>query len=221
MSVSFKNLRNLGYNYAESLAELVDNSIKAKAKNVEIYFYYTDDPFILTIDDGHGMDKNEIENKALVAPKGDNVYVDSGPNDLGRFGMGLKQGTFAQCKMLTVFSKKNTLVHKSINLNEEEEISDFLPQCVSHKFIKEKIKNLENSNSGTAILWSNLDKLLKERDENNLNFYPEIEKVKKHFKMIYHKRIINNKIKIFFSRKREKSSTKISRSILYPASRNY
>ena len=51
MKANLKSLRNQGYTLSESLAELVDNSIKAKAKNIELYLWFGDDPFILTMDD--------------------------------------------------------------------------------------------------------------------------------------------------------------------------
>ena len=51
------------------------------------------------------MDENEIANKALVVPDDNSEYEDSGPDDLGRYGLGLKQGTFAHCKSLTILSK--------------------------------------------------------------------------------------------------------------------
>ena len=163
MSVFFKSLRNQGYTLAESLAELVDNSIKAQSKNIEIYIYFAEDPFILTVDDGFGMDENEIENKALVVPDDNSEYEDSGPDDLGRYGLGLKQGTFAHCKCLTIFSKKENFSYKTQHIDEKNP-NDILPKCSSNKIVKSKIEELKNKRSGTIILWSDLDYLMNRRD---------------------------------------------------------
>jgi len=197
MSVSFKSLRNQGYTLAESLAELVDNSIKAQSKNIEIYIYFAEDPFILTVDDGFGMDENEIENKALVVPDDNSEYEDSGPDDLGRYGLGLKQGTFAHCKCLTIFSKKENFSYKTQHIDEKNP-NDILPKCSSNKIVKSKIEELKNKRSGTIILWSDLDYLMNRRDPTIGNFYDQVERVKKHFRMIYHKRISRDNLNIFF-----------------------
>ena len=83
----FKKLRNLGYTLPEALAELVDNSIKAKSKNVWIYMYWSDDigkkSYVMIVDDGEGMDEDELLNKALAFPKEDKI--DEGEKDLSIF----------------------------------------------------------------------------------------------------------------------------------------
>ena len=198
MKVNFKSLRNQGYTLAESLAELVDNSIKAQAKNVEIYLYFADDPFILTVDDGFGIDENEIENKALVVPDDNSKYEDSGPDDLGRYGLGLKQGTFANCKSLTILSKKDNFAYKSQHIDQDQP-NESLPKCVSsNSIVKSKIEDLKKSKSGTIILWTELDNLMKRTDSSTNNFYDHVERTQKHFRMIYYKRILKNKLNLFF-----------------------
>ena len=57
---------------------------------------------------------------------------------------------------------------------------------------------MKNRKSGTIILWNDLDYLLKRRDSTIGNFYDQVERVKKHFTMIYHKRIFQDKLNIFF-----------------------
>lgn len=197
MKANLKSLRNQGYTLSESLAELVDNSIKAKAKNIELYLWFGNDPFILTMDDGYGMEENEIVNKALIVPDDNSNYTDSGPDDLGRYGLGLKQGTFAHCKSLTIFSKKENFSHKTQHIDENNP-SDDLPNCIINEIVKSKIQELKQRKSGTIILWSDLDYLMKRRDSTTSNFYDQVERVKKHFKMIYHNRISKGSLNIYF-----------------------
>ena len=54
------------------------------------------------------------------------------------------------------------------------------------------LDSFEKQKSGTIILWTGLDRLvnLKSRDRA-LNFYNEQYKAKNHFKLIYHKFLIN------------------------------
>ena len=197
MKANLKSLRNQGYTLSESLAELVDNSIKAKAKNIELYLWFGDDPYILTMDDGYGMEENEIVNKALIVPDDNSNYTDSGPDDLGRYGLGLKQGTFAHCKSLTIFSKKENFSHKTQHIDEDKP-SDDLPNCIKKEIVKSKIQELKQRKSGTIILWSDLDYLMKRRDSTTSNFYDQVERVKKHFKIIYHNRISKGSLNIYF-----------------------
>ena len=95
------------------------------------------DPFILTMDDGCGMDENEIINKALIVPEDNSNYSDSGPDDLGRYGLGLKQGTFAHCKCLTILSKKENFSFKTQHMDHDKP-NDILPKCSSNKIVKSK-----------------------------------------------------------------------------------
>ena len=65
----FKTFRSRGYTLEHSIAELADNSITHNAKNIWTYMYWSDDAgknsFIMVIDDGDGMNENELLNKAL------------------------------------------------------------------------------------------------------------------------------------------------------------
>jgi hypothetical protein len=51
------------------------------------------------------MSDQELESAMTLGDK--NPLDVRSPNDLGRFGMGLKTASFSQCKRLTVASRKN------------------------------------------------------------------------------------------------------------------
>ena len=56
-----ESLRDIGYNMSTAVADIVDNSITAKAKNISIRVH--DDPensAVAIIDDGIGMNKNQL-----------------------------------------------------------------------------------------------------------------------------------------------------------------
>ena len=50
-------LRQIGYSFEQAIADLVDNCVNAKAKNVLIRIDYDDKAInrLLIVDDGHGM----------------------------------------------------------------------------------------------------------------------------------------------------------------------
>ena len=63
-------LKNFGYSTAEAIADIIDNSIEANAKNIEILFWEgIPAPWIAVIDDGDGMSKVELENAIKIKKK--------------------------------------------------------------------------------------------------------------------------------------------------------
>ena len=211
MNLAFilRKYRSRGYTLEQSLAELADNSITHNAKNIWTYMYWSDDQgkdsFIMVIDDGDGMNKDELLNRALNIPKDE--HVDKGENDHSVYGLGLKAGSFNHCTSITIITKKDELIKKTLNLKDG--ITDNMPSCIEHKFVKKHLEDLNSSKSGSIVLWSDLDNLTKLRaSERGPNFYEDCDKAKKHFKLIYHKYLLENKINLFFNGKEEVNKTK-------------
>ena len=86
----FFGLQNMGYSPAASIADIIDNSIEAKAKNIDILFWEgSSNPTVAIFDDGEGMDRNELDD-ALKYKKDS-----SSDAKLSKFGFGLKTASFA------------------------------------------------------------------------------------------------------------------------------
>lgn len=94
----------LGRNHTleAALAELVDNSIDAKAEHVLIRFVRDGGRLmrLLIVDDGQGMDETGIDVAMTVGGA-----RDYGSNEIGRFGLGLKSASFSQARSVTVISQ--------------------------------------------------------------------------------------------------------------------
>ena len=211
MNLAFilRKYRSRGYTLEQSLAELADNSITHNAKNIWTHMYWGDDQgkdsFIMVIDDGDGMSKDDLLNRALNIPKDE--HVDKGENDHSVYGLGLKAGSFNHCTSITIITKKDELIKKTLNLKDG--ITDNMPKCIEHKFVKKHLEDLNSRKSGTIVLWSDLDNLTKLRaSERGPNFYEDCDKTKKHFKLIYHKYLLENKINLFFNGTEEVNKTK-------------
>lgn len=98
-------LRGLGYSTAAALADVIDNGVSAGASEVHVTFDWNGERSRISIlDNGRGMDDAELEEAMTLGVK--NPLDDRAPNDLGRFGMGLKTASFSQCRCLTVASKQ-------------------------------------------------------------------------------------------------------------------
>ena len=195
----FKKLRSQGYTLEQSLAELADNSITHNANNIWVYMYWSDDTgkdsFIMVVDDGDGMNENELLNKALTIPKDD--IMDQKKEGHSVYGLGLKTGSFNHCRSITIITKKNRLLKKTLNLTDGQ--TDYMPSCMDHRFIKKNLDLFAKRKKGTIIILSDLDKISEMRaSDRGPNFYEDCDKSKKHFKLIYHKYLLKDKIKIFF-----------------------
>jgi len=91
------------YDLPSALADLIDNSIKAKARSVHITCLRTDTEIEVRVrDDGEGMSAATLF--AAMRPASSNPELERSPDDLGRFGWGLKSASFSQCRLLTVLS---------------------------------------------------------------------------------------------------------------------
>ncbi len=183
-------MRDLGYSLETAIADLIDNSITAWAKNIHIYFEAenSDDSCLAIIDDGSGMTKDELLEAMRPGSRDPREKRDA--NDLGRFGLGLKTASFSQCKSLTVVSRRNgdlfavqwdldliTLQNKWVATVPSAEEIDGLP-------FFEKM-----GSQGTYVLWRKLDRLLEgavsERSRDNV--YDKLSVVEKHLALVFHR----------------------------------
>ena len=99
-----ESLRDLGYSMGTALADLIDNSITAGAKHVQIFSNPSADaPMIGILDDGVGMSQNVLFEAMRLGTRSPFEVRDQ--SDLGRFGLGLKTASFSQCRKLSVMSR--------------------------------------------------------------------------------------------------------------------
>ena len=99
-----ESLRDLGYSMGTALADLIDNSITAGARNVRIFSNPSaDSPMIAILDDGAGMSDTVLFEAMRLGTRSPLEVRDQ--FDLGRFGLGLKTASFSQCRKLSVVSR--------------------------------------------------------------------------------------------------------------------
>lgn len=101
-----QSLRDIGYTCETALADIIDNSITAGGKTIDILSDASAaEPALAIVDDGSGMELDELVE--AMRPGSRNPLADREADDLGRFGLGLKSASFSQCKKLTVISRKD------------------------------------------------------------------------------------------------------------------
>ena len=103
-SSMIETFRAIGYSVESAIADLIDNSISAGAKNIWVdYEWKGEDTTISVTDVGVGLSNDELIN--AMRPGSKNPMDIREANDLGRFGLGLKTASFSQCKKFSVISK--------------------------------------------------------------------------------------------------------------------
>ena len=196
-----KSMRSIGYkNTIYALAEIIDNSVEAEAKHIEILCAekqnYSSNRStkrldkIAIIDDGVGMNKEELWN-SLIAGEGTRQEA----KGIGKFGLGLPQSSMSQCKHVTVYSwlTPNDVLFVEINANDDSKngLGATEPQKTKlPELWKNKSKYLKNSKSGTMVIWEDLDRI---RSKKSITLVRKLEKV---IGRIYRKFIYNNDLKI-------------------------
>lgn len=188
--VLMESTRAMGYSLESAIADIIDNSIAAKASVVDIQFSpYDAVPFISILDDGEGMTKEQINDAMRYGSQSSLNTRDS--TDLGRFGLGLKTASLSQCRCLTVITKQGRRLEARrwdldeiyrkgswalLSLNSEE--IHAIPQFQS------QLKQLK---SGTLIIWEKLDRLLKGAKATDKLMSRQMEYVREHLALVFHR----------------------------------
>ena len=197
------SLREVGYDFKSSIADLIDNSIGADASNVCVDIKSDDGevpPYVMIADNGMGMDSVQLK-EAMRYASSQKTYT---KKDLGKYGLGLKTASLSQCRELTVASKPKPQSGTRPRLNimkwditEVYVENDWIvlqPSLQELSSWERNLiqKNLSDKNHGTVVLWSDLMEihpLLRDKDSRKKEKYllSLIKEVKEHLSMVFHK----------------------------------
>ena len=184
-----QGLRCIGYNFSTALADIIDNSISADAKHIQVLSNPDDEePYVVIFDDGHGMGFNELDNAMTLGS--DRDEKEDSEYELGRFGLGLKSASFSQCLRLTVASKNcNRINAMRYDLNKIQEKNEWLLDILDSEEIDSlpEIDLLKKANTGTLVIWQCFDKIMEESDSFKNSFINAIGVAKSHIELVFHR----------------------------------
>lgn len=185
-----ESTRSIGYSFKSAVADLIDNSITAKASNIYVDFPRSTHKYLSIFDDGIGMDEDALIQAMRYGS--DHVAKERDSADLGRFGLGLKMASLSQCRKLTVASKVSggciSAVCWDLNTIGEEWNLQIIDQDALSDYPEyEKLKEVE---SGTAVIWENLDILMQgcQNEDSNL-LQKRVSEVWDHLALVFHRYI--------------------------------
>ena len=153
-----------GMNFAEIVEELKDNSHDAGAKNLDIFLIPSPDNKTLgqlvVLDDGRGMAPTTLFQACRMA-----AQMTHSSNDIGKFGMGMKNATMAAGRLITIFTKtsEHGMLGLIMDIDQMKSERTFKPthytddaSQLSWALPSELWKTFSGYESGTLILVRNL-----------------------------------------------------------------
>lgn len=157
-----EGLRDTGYNFNTAIADIIDNSIAADATRIDISIDLNPkgDLTVYIADNGYGMDEDGLKNAMRYGSK-----KRDDPSSLGKFGLGLKTGSTAFCRCLSVVSRGSgdeTVRKVQWDLDYIAKTNAWnLKQPIATEDEIDVLDTTANGGTGTLVIWEKIDRLLK------------------------------------------------------------
>lgn len=155
-----ESLRAFGYSLPTAVADLIDNSITAEARRIDVRFSWKRAASSLMIrDDGHGMDEPTLVEAMRLGTRSPTER--RAEKDLGRFGLGLKTAGWSQARSLTVVTRRegSPVLVRRWDLDHVRDTGRWLLQADGGELAEEEAARLSGLDSGTTVILERLDRL--------------------------------------------------------------
>lgn len=156
------SLRDAGYDFNTAVADIVDNSISAGAKEVLIAAVCdskTGRIDVAIADNGSGMTPDEVLN-AMKYGSDEREDIHS----LGKYGLGLKTASTSQCRRVSLVSRK-TASEKPyklvLDIDHAQETNrwEYIEEEPSQRDMR-ALERVASNHSGTVVRWEKCDRVL-------------------------------------------------------------
>lgn len=179
-----ESMRSIGYSLQTAVADIIDNSVTAGARKIELLADTDSElPALGILDDGAGMDEAEL--MEAMRPGTRSPLDGRETADLGRFGLGLKTASFSQCRRLTVVTRRNGAASAAIwDLDTVAERDKWLVEIPGDHAALRWFERL--GPNGTLVVWQKLDRLTGAED-NRENLVRQIDGTASHVEFVFHR----------------------------------
>lgn len=184
------SLSSLGYSLPDAVADLVDNSVSADAKVIDVEFTWEGPrSWVAIVDDGSGMSEESLVTAMTVAARWS--ATDRTGTDLGRYGVGLKAASFSQCRLLTVCTAQGDgrWATRTWDLDVVEETGEWRLLHEPPFDAGQILDTLTRGRShGTVVLWQRLrgyQHTPTSDKKTQQSFYEETSKVSLHLGLVF------------------------------------
>ena len=180
---------------ANALAELIDNSVDARAKRVDLMVRESQKLVrthhrwrieqIAVFDNGHGM-----SGETLLQALRFGGHQPSGPiNRIGKYGMGLPTASVSQCRKVEVWTWQediNKALWSYIDMEKVEAGQQLTVPFPVHSPIPEEWINMVSKETldpgrGTLVVWSDIDRINVQADTVFNQVEAEIGRIYRHY----------------------------------------
>lgn len=184
-------LRDVGYDFVGAVADLVDNSIAAKATTVEIDVHWDGpDSWLRIADNGTGMDSKTVTEALRFGSE--RSYR---PDDLGKFGLGLKTASLSQCRSICVASRQSEQIARMearrFDLDRIIDDDEWAVEILAGSDRPDELTSPLKDHPGTVVLWRNLDRLFGSRlptgDRAQASLWGNVGRLEQHLGMVFHR----------------------------------
>lgn len=183
-----ESMRAVGYSAEAAIADIIDNSLSARATAIHVQYDASDAPFVAILDDGHGMSPDELTNAMRHGSR--NPADHRNATDLGRFGLGLKTASLSQCRKLTVVSKKGgNISARRWDLDVVQDKGKWLIVVPSKPNLAKLplYGKLEAQHTGTLVVWQDLDRLTAGAKDSQREMTTKMAPLYEHLALVFHR----------------------------------
>lgn len=190
------SLRDLGYSLETAVADLIDNSISARATGIRIVCDVArKEPALVIADNGQGM----TEERLIAAMRHGATHPNAkrASSDLGRFGLGLKTASFSQCRRLTLISARDgQRCGAEWDLNKVEADDEWSISILDQDEIAGQPFADLLGDTGTLVIWRDLDRLFEDESGQKRDeiVSDKLLTVERHLALVFH-RFLSGEIK--------------------------
>ena len=185
-SVLVESLRDIGYSLHTAVSDVIDNSLTAGARKIELHAEtHAEVPAIGILDDGTGM--TEAELLEAMRPGSRSPLAGRSATDLGRFGLGLKTASFSQCRRLTVITRRAGVTSCAV--------WDLDTVAARDRWIVELPEDIAMipwsdclAAEGTLVVWQKLDRLVGlDGQGDRRDLVRQLDETARHVEFVFHR----------------------------------
>lgn len=182
-----ESMRSIGYTVESAVADVIDNSLAGGARNVDVLFSASGPFEVAVLDDGTGMSREDAVTAMRLAAT--SPTAERRPEDLGRFGLGLKTASLSQCRTLTVASTKGgetTVLRWSLDHVIHSGEWSLLELEVDEASELLGFDEFAALKAGTLVHWGDLDQLTKTAGPDQADLDRVAVQVRDHIALVFH-----------------------------------
>ena len=189
-AVLLRSLRGIGYSVEDAVADIVDNSIAARAQNVDIWLHSLEHDLVVDMgDDGEGLTREELMIALTLGARERDPDLTRRDHDLGRFGLGLKTASFSVAQRLSVYAMKDGVACGAAwDLATVARTGRWRLSPLSELESAELSSRLSDRSAGTVVRWSRVDRLQQTPGGSRAVGVARLEeRLRRHLGMTYHR----------------------------------